>query len=83
MAKRFEKAKAYTEKYKNQLLPCRCCGNTDIRIESERMIFAARDGWSVTCSTHACDCTGVYTKVVDAVKRWNEMQSQDKKEAVK
>ena len=32
MAKRFEKAKEYTEKYKSELLPCKVCGNTDVRI---------------------------------------------------
>lgn len=73
MAKRFEKAKEYTEKYKNQLLPCRYCGNTDIRIVSDRTIFPSpsRDGWSVCCSTKSCDCTNVYTSVKKAIEAWN------------
>ena len=78
MARRFEKAKEYTEKYRGVLLPCRICHNTDIRIVSDRMIFAAKDGWSVCCATHSCDCTGVYTSVRVAVQKWNEMQ--DKRE---
>lgn len=72
MAKRFEKAKEYTEKYKSVLLPCRYCHNTDIRIESERTIFNPRDAWSVTCSTPKCDCTRAYTSVREAVRVWNE-----------
>lgn len=74
MAKRFEKAKEYTEKYKDILLPCKWCGNNDIRIESDRMIFPSKDGWSVCCATRSCDCTGIYLSVKDAVNRWNEMQ---------
>lgn len=74
MAKRFDKAKEYTQKYKSILLPCRWCGNTDIRIVSERTIFDPKDGWSVCCSTHACDCTRAYTSVRKAIARWNEMQ---------
>ena len=73
MAKRFELAKEYTEKFKGILLPCKYCGNTDIRIASDRL--TTKNGWSVCCSTHACDCTGVYTSVKDAIRRWNEQQS--------
>lgn len=73
MAKRFERAKAYTEKYSDVLLPCRFCHNTDIRIESERTIYNPRDVWCVTCSTPKCDCTKAYTKVKDAVAAWNTM----------
>lgn len=76
MAKRFERAKAYTKKYKSILLPCRCCGDTDIRITSERTIFPAKDAWAVGCGTPCCDCTGAYTSVKKAVKRWNEMQTK-------
>lgn len=75
MARRFEKAKEYTAKYRGALLPCRNCGNTDIRIESDRMVYPPKDGWSVCCSTPRCDCTAVYPSVRAAVKRWNEMQS--------
>lgn len=74
MAKRFEKAKEYTEKYRNELLSCKSCGNTDIRIVSDRTIFPPKDGWSVCCMTESCDCTGVYTSVKEAVKRWNQKQ---------
>lgn len=76
MAKRFEKAKEYTEKYKNILLPCRICGNKNIIIVSDRMIFPSKDAWSVCCSTHNCDCVGNYTSVKEAIKKWNENQMQ-------
>jgi hypothetical protein len=73
VAGRFEKAKKYTEKYKEKLLPCKECGGTDIRIVSDRMMFLKpRDGWSVCCGEPKCDCTGVYSSVKEAVKRWNE-----------
>lgn len=74
MANRFEKAKEYTRKYKSILLPCRYCGNTDIRIVSGRTIFDPKDIWYVSCSTHACDCTGDFTSVRKAIERWNELQ---------
>ena len=73
MAKRFEKAKYYTEKYKNILNPCKYCGNTDIRIASDRSILEKPcNTWSVVCTTPACDCTGEYTSVNEAIKHWNE-----------
>lgn len=34
--KRFEKAKYYTEKYKDVLFPCKHCGNRKIVIASKR-----------------------------------------------
>ena len=73
MAKRFEKAKYYTEKYKSVLLPCKYCRNTDIRIVSDRtgVIGDTKDGWSVVCTTKSCDCTGVYTSVKKAIEAWN------------
>lgn len=71
MAKRFEKAKYYTEKYKKTLTPCRYCGNADILVVSDRTIFPPKDGWSVCCSTHNCDATGVYTSVKEAIEAWN------------
>lgn len=61
MAKRFEKAREYTKKYGPQLLPCRFCGNTDIRIVSDRTIFPPKDGWGVVCTTDSCDSTITYT----------------------
>lgn len=72
MAKRFEKAKVYTEKYKSVLLPCRFCHNPDIRIVSERGMFPPRDEWSVVCMTPKCDCTRGYTSVKAAIAAWNE-----------
>ena len=78
MAKRFQKAAEYTAKYKNELLLCGECGGTDIRIVSDRMMNAARDGWSVCCAHPCCDCTGVYTSVKTAIRRWNEMQAAKK-----
>lgn len=75
MAKRFEKAKYYTEKYKNILLPCKHCGNRKIVIASEKSLLGDnKDYWAVCCSTPACDCTGDYTSVRAAVNSWNEMQ---------
>lgn len=77
MAKRFEKAKEYTKKYKNVLLPCKWCGNKDINITSERMIFNDnKNYYSVTCSTTNCDCTKFYTSVKDAVIAWNKKQTE-------
>ena len=89
MSKRYEYAKAYTEKYKSQLKPCRWCGNTDIHITTDRLTIVTNsdkavsnaqcktiNGWSVVCSTPNCDCTGVHTSVRNAIKQWNEMQSK-------
>ena len=73
MAKRFEKAIYYTEKYKSILKPCKYCGNKDIRIVSERTYeWNAKDGWSVCCSTQNCDFTIPYTSVKKAIEKWNE-----------
>ena len=77
MANRFERAKAYTEKYRSVLLPCRHCNNTDIRVVSDRTIFPPGDAWSVCCSTKSCDSTGSYKSVRAAVNRWNEMQKKE------
>lgn len=41
MAKRFEKAKYYTEKYKDVLLPCKHCGN-------RKLLLRPREGfWAI------------------------------------
>lgn len=77
MAKRFELAEKYTEKYRAVLRPCRYCGNTDIRIVSDRSIFGSHNTWSVCCMTPKCDCTGEYTKIKDAVKAWNKEDNPD------
>lgn len=91
MSKRFEQAKAYTEKYKDKLSPCRFCGNTDIRIASDResvivgsdrKAYGAvrvryRNVWVVVCSTDRCDCTRNFTSVRKAIDHWNEQQKQD------
>lgn len=76
MAKRFERAKEYTQKYKSQLLPCKWCHGTDIRITSDRTIFNPRNVWSVDCSCGNC----VYglVRVKDAVQRWNEQNKEMK-----
>lgn len=66
MAKRFAKAKYYTEKYKNILKPCKYCENTDVRIASDV------NGWSVVCMTPKCDCTKTYTSVKKAIEAWNQ-----------
>lgn len=82
MAKRFEKAKAYTEKYKHLLQPCQECGNTDIHIVSDKMgVFGdSRDGWSVVCSTPRCDCTQPFTSVKKAIEAWNTHRKHTLKE---
>lgn len=72
MAKRFEQAKAYTERYRSVLLPCRICGNTDVRIVSDRDMFPARNVWGVACMTPKCDCGKCFTSVKAAVQAWNE-----------
>lgn len=90
MSKRFEQARAYTEKYKDKLLPCRYCGNTDIRIASDReTVVVGKDKnystartrtqnvWSVVCSTPHCDCSGTYTSVLKAIEDWNGKQRRD------
>ena len=71
MAERFKKAKYYSEKYKSILKPCQECGNTDIRIVSDREVFPPKDAWSVCCSTDKCECTGLYTSVKKAIEAWN------------
>lgn len=72
MAKRFDLAKKYTQKYKHLLPPCKYCGNTDIRIVSDRTILVKpRNVWSVCCSTPSCDCTAEFVRVQDAVDAWN------------
>ena len=75
MARRFEKAKEYTQKYKSVLLPCRVCGNTDIRIVSDRAMFPPRDVWGVICTTPKCDCIRPRTSVRESVRAWNERAS--------
>lgn len=78
MSKRFELANQYTEKYKCFLKPCRHCGNTDIRIVSDRSCFDPKHNyWSVVCSTPKCDCTGVFRSVKEAIKKWNLMQEKE------
>lgn len=77
MANRFKKAREYTEKYKNVLLPCRICENKNIIISSERTIFPSKNAWSVNCTTKNCDCTGLFLSVKEAVNKWNEMQKRD------
>lgn len=78
MSKRFEQAKNYTQKYKNILLPCHVCGNTDIRIVSDRDIFPPKNVWGVCCATHACECTSTYTSVRKAIKEWNNKNKEVK-----
>ena len=75
MAKRFEMAKKYTEKYKSVLVACKFCNGSDICITSDRAIFNPRNVWSVDCSCGNC----VYglDKVEDAVKRWNEQNAAE------
>lgn len=75
MAKRFDKAKEYTEKYKSVLLPCKFCKSKYIVITSDRTIWGKpKNVWSVGCTTPKCDCVCFYTSVKEAVKAWNERQ---------
>lgn len=89
MSKRFEQAKAYTEKYRGKLSPCRYCGNTDIRIASDRESVVVgtdrkagtakvkyQNVWSVVCSTPYCDCSKSFTSVRKAIEHWNEKQNK-------
>lgn len=72
MANRFDRAKEYTRKYKELLAPCSYCGNEDVRIVSDRMMFPKpRDGWGVACATPKCDCTAIFASVKDAIMSWN------------
>lgn len=74
MSRRFEKAREYTEKYKDILLPCHICGNKEIWIVSDKEIFPPkRNVWSVVCTKAACECTGTYTGVKEAIRHWNEI----------
>ena len=75
MAKRFEKAREYTEKYKSLLLPCRICGNKEIIITSD--ILLSKYVWSITCTTKSCDYYSDVS-VKNAIKKWNERQSKRK-----
>lgn len=73
--KRYEKAKEYTQKYKNVLAPCKYCGNTDIYITSDRAFWGSNKGknlWSVVCSTPNCDCTKPFSSVRAAITHWND-----------
>lgn len=89
MSKRFEQAKAYTEKYKNMLSPCSVCGNTDVRIVSDResvvvgtdrsvhsVVTKTRNVWFVACATPCCDCARSSTSVREVIKNWNNQQSR-------
>lgn len=76
MAKRFEKAREYTQKYKPILLPCKECGCEDIKILSDRTIFNPKNVWSVSCS-NCGECVYGFARVNDAVQRWNEKMSKE------
>lgn len=70
MARRYEKAKQYTEKYKSILAPCKYCGSTGIEITSDRAVLDSKLYWSVTCPTSGCDCSSD-TSVKRAIEKWN------------
>ena len=69
MAKRFDKAREYTRKYRDSLCPCRHCGNTDVQIWSD--ILSGKYMWSVNCMTENCDYVWD-TSLRRAIKKWNE-----------
>ena len=79
MSKRFEKMREETEKHRNELAKCSYCGN-EARIVIDRLPFHNRYFWSVVCSTHACDCTGFYKTVKEAINTWNKRHKKECKE---
>lgn len=73
MAKRFEKAKQYTERDKVILQPCKNCGSTNILIipdTPDRTIFVSKNVWSVNC-VDCGNCVYGKSKVKDVVEKWN------------
>lgn len=83
MSKRFERAVYYTDKYKSILSPCKYCGNTDVRIGSDREIFGTdgnpqKEIWYVACMTPQCDTTGGSTSVIAEIQKWNERHGERK-----
>ena len=71
---RFEKAKYYTEKYKSELLPCRICGNSDIRFWNDWSVFGKKKlMWTIYCMTDKCDCVSAYS-IKEAINKWNNQQ---------
>lgn len=77
MAKRFERAREYTQKYKHLLHPCKWCDSYDIEIQSDRSIFSYQNIWNVVC-TNCGNCVCGEPKVKDAVKRWNDANPSTK-----
>lgn len=74
MAARYDKAKMYTERFKGQFIPCRYCGNTDIRVWTETETFGGKPYWTVNCMTEFCDTIRV-NRIRDAVRLWNNRHS--------
>lgn len=71
MAKRFDRAREYTQKYKHLLYPCKHCNGHNIGIESDRIFFPPQNVWNVVCADCG-NCVCGITKVRDIVKRWND-----------
>ena len=71
MAKRFEQAKRYTEKYGALLRACQYCGSNNIQFASDRGMFPPRNEWSICCQTKNCDFVSGYTSIKEAITAWN------------
>ena len=71
MAKRYEKAREYTLKYRGQLRPCFFCGNKELDVYSDRSTFPSRDVWGISCSKCG-DCVRPDTSVRRVVEYWND-----------
>ena len=80
MAKRFEDARRYTEKYKDIILPCRYCKSEDVEIVSDRAIFENKNLFLVRCR-NCPDCGPENTSVKKAIELWNsdEFRNQTKR----
>lgn len=78
MSNRFELAKHYNEKYKDQLARCKYCGNTASIVSDKDYFFGKGKGvvWSVCCDTDKCDCTAEDTSVKRVIEKWNERHSK-------
>ena len=71
MAKRFERARRYTEKYREKLKACYHCGWTGMTIEADLLL--GKPVWSVTCQ---CGNYAWDSSVKRAVEKWNAQEGR-------